>query len=103
MHKPSGGYIDYDINTAEAVKSCMEVPDNTLVIDIRKPEEVSAQPLEIDEALVIPFFELNQKFKNLEQDKQYLLYCQKGVMSQLHAQYLRDQGFENVRVYRPKA
>ena len=91
-----------DINTAEAVEVLHEVPENTLVIDIRKPEEVTAQPLKMDEALVIPFFELNQKFKKLEQDKQYLLYCQKGVMSQLHAQYLRDQGFENVRVYRPK-
>lgn len=91
-----------DINTAEAVEVVNEIPENTVLIDIRKPEEVTAQPLDLPDVMVIPFFELNQKFKHLEQDKQYVLYCQKGVMSQLHAQYLRDQGFENVRVYRPK-
>ncbi len=54
------------------------------------------------ETLKIPFFKLKNAFKKLPQNKEYLLYCEKGIMSQLHAQYLKDsQECKNVRVYRP--
>ncbi|WP_415243560.1 hypothetical protein [Zhongshania sp.] len=29
------------------------------------------------------------------------MYCEKGVMSRLHASHLLEQGFTNVKVYRP--
>ena len=70
-----------------------------VVIDIRGEEEVVETSCE---TLNIPFHQLKTEFKKLPQDKEYLLYCEKGVMSQLHAQYLRDsESRENVRVYRP--
>ncbi len=69
------------------------------IIDIR-PEEACIQS-ECD-TLKIPFHKLKTAFKDLSPEKEYLLYCDKGVMSQLHAQYLRDEyGAENIRVYRP--
>jgi len=70
-----------------------------VIIDIR-PEE---QCLESEyETLKIPFYQLKTAFKKLPQNKEYLLYCDKGVMSQLHAQFLRDaEGAKNVKVYRP--
>ncbi|MEQ9210282.1 MAG: hypothetical protein RLN96_10655, partial [Pseudomonadales bacterium] len=34
--------------------------------------------------------------------KRYLLYCDKGVMSRLHAELLLEAGYSNVGVYRPK-
>ncbi len=71
-----------------------------VVIDIRGEEE-SSTPFA---SLNIPFYKLKTEFKKLPQDKEYLLYCEKGVMSQLHAQYLCDaENRQNVRVYRPKA
>lgn len=70
-----------------------------VVIDIRAEEECIETPCE---SIKIPFHKLKTEFKKLPQDKQYLLYCEKGIMSQLHAQYLRDsESRENVRVYRP--
>ena len=70
-----------------------------VVIDIRTEDaciETSCQSIKI------PFHKLKTEFKKLPQDKEYLLYCEKGIMSQLHAQYLRDlEACENVRVYRP--
>ena len=36
-----------------------------------------------------------------ESYRQYLLYCDKGVMSRLHAHHLLSEGHANVRVYRP--
>lgn len=90
-----------NVNAMAAVEICHQVGD-AVVIDIRKPQLAEQMPLEVESKLVIPFYELNQKFKQLDAAKQYLLFCQKGVMSQLHAQYLKDQGFENIKVYRPQ-
>jgi len=44
---------------------------------------------------------LNNRFKELDENRQYLLYCDKGVMSRLHAHHLLSEGHQNVRVYRP--
>jgi tRNA uracil 4-sulfurtransferase len=69
------------------------------VIDIRAEDECIETSCE---SIKIPFHKLKTEFPKLPQDKEYLLYCEKGIMSQLHAQYLRDaKKSENVRVYRP--
>lgn len=91
--------IVQDVNQAQAIEVLTQL-DGEVVIDIRAEQEAQNKPLEVAH-LAIPFHELNQKFKQLDQAQQYVLYCEKGVMSQLHAQYLRDMGFDNVRVYRP--
>ncbi len=70
-----------------------------VVIDIRAEDECIATDTE---SIKIPFHKLKTEFKKLPQDKEYLLYCEKGIMSQLHAQYLKDsEDRQNVRVYRP--
>ncbi|GKT11084.1 MAG: tRNA uracil 4-sulfurtransferase [Thiomicrorhabdus sp.] len=92
-----------DVNAAAAVEVVNQVDAEMVVIDIRRTDEQKGSPLALTNIKCIPFHELNQKFKGLDQQRDYLLYCAKGVMSQLHAQYLRDAGFENVRVYRPEA
>ena len=93
--------IIQDINEKAVIDVVTEL-SSEVVIDIRKPEEVKSQPLGLDSAcLEIPFFELKRQFKNLDQTKEYLLYCDKGIMSQLHAKLLADEGFTNIKVYRP--
>ena len=74
--------------------------DEFIVIDIRPEDECIETPCK---SIKIPFHKLKTEFDKLPQDKEYLLYCDKGIMSQLHAQYLRDaKGCKNIRVYRPK-
>ncbi|UFH60388.1 tRNA uracil 4-sulfurtransferase ThiI [Sulfurovum mangrovi] len=74
-------------------------PEKNVIIDIRSGEECISTPCD---CIKIPFHKLKTEFKKLPKDKEYLLYCEKGVMSQLHAQYLRDEDKEeNVKVYRP--
>jgi len=90
-----------DLSNTAHVEILNTVPANTVVIDIRAEAEEQRNPLGLEAVLTIPFHVLNQQFAKLDQDKAYLLYCEKGVMSQLHAQYLNDKGFANVRVYRP--
>lgn len=74
-----------------------------IVLDIRHPDAVEDQPLELPgiEVQALPFYAINNQFKHLPEDRQYLLYCDKGVMSRLHAHHLLSEGHANVRVYRP--
>tara|TARA_R110002072_G_scaffold140765_8_gene285232 strand:+ start:22511 stop:23977 length:1467 start_codon:yes stop_codon:yes gene_type:complete len=74
-----------------------------VIIDIRHPEnrEKAELVLTNNEIKQIPFYELMSKLDNLEPSKHYLLYCDKGAMSQLHASHLKNMGFESVGVYSP--
>ncbi|NMP32861.1 tRNA 4-thiouridine(8) synthase ThiI [Thalassotalea sp. M1531] len=87
----------------QAVQELSEVAENTVIVDIRSPEEEDEKPLELDgiEVIHIPFFKLGTQFGDLDKSKEYLLYCDRGVMSKLQALYLHDNGFSNVHVYRP--
>lgn len=80
-----------------------ELGEGAVVIDIRHPDEIALKPLALPEEslLQIPFFRLNTQYPSLDDSRQYLLYCEKGVMSQLHAAHLSDAGYRNIGVYRP--
>ena len=87
-----------------AVDEVAQVGSNQMVIDIRHPNERELRPLafSVNQVIEIPFYSLNGQFASLAKDKQYLLYCDKGVMSQLHAAHLQDEGYTNIGVFRPK-
>ncbi|HBC3368603.1 TPA: tRNA 4-thiouridine(8) synthase ThiI [Vibrio vulnificus] len=88
---------------APEVEQVQAIEEHAVVLDIRSPDEEDDSPLEIDgiEVKHIPFYKLSTQFGNLDQSKTYLLYCARGVMSRLQALYLQEQGFNNVKVYRP--
>ncbi|EHV5551323.1 tRNA 4-thiouridine(8) synthase ThiI [Vibrio vulnificus] len=88
---------------APEVEQVQAIEEHAVVLDIRSPDEEDDSPLEIDGAEVkhIPFYKLSTQFGDLDQSKTYLLYCARGVMSRLQALYLQEQGFKNVKVYRP--
>jgi len=91
--------LDKDID----VEQVADVLAGQIVIDIRHPDQVDDQPLVLEgvEVKTIPFYAINQHFTKLDESRQYLLYCDKGVMSRLHAHHLLSEGHTNVRVYRP--
>jgi thiamine biosynthesis protein ThiI len=74
-----------------------------VIIDIRPPNEIELKPLVVDNCSVmqIPFYALSTQFPSLDSSKRYLLYCDKGVMSQLHASHLLALEHDLVAVYRP--
>ncbi|MFQ6371238.1 tRNA uracil 4-sulfurtransferase ThiI [Shewanella sp. YIC-542] len=92
--------MDTRVTETETVSS---VAAEQVILDIRAPEEEERQPLKVEGAEIqhIPFFKLSSAFAQLDQQKTYLLYCDRGVMSKLQALYLLEQGYENVKVYRP--
>ncbi|ABV37928.1 thiamine biosynthesis/tRNA modification protein ThiI [Shewanella sediminis HAW-EB3] len=92
--------MDTKITETETVG---DVNSNEVIIDVRAPEEEEKDPLKLEgiEIKTIPFFKLATQFADLDKAKTYLLYCDRGVMSKLQALYLQEQGYENVKVYRP--
>ena len=90
-----------DSATAEVVEV---LPAGAAVVDIRHPDEQELTPLVVEgaEVLKIPFYTLNNALAQLEAGRQYYLYCDKGIMSQLHASHLVDDGHTNIGVFRPQ-
>lgn len=88
--------------TVEDVELVSTPSIDDVIIDIRHPDEAERKPLHLtnNEIMHIPFFELMSKTLELDLSKRYLLYCEKGTMSQLHASHLKGEGFNNVLVYR---
>jgi len=89
-----------DIKSIGQVETVSDISSNEyVIIDIRQDDACIETSCE---TLKIPFYKLKNEFKKLPKDKEYLLYCEKGIMSQLHAQYLQDaENYKNIRVYRP--
>lgn len=85
-----------------SVETVNEFGANDVVLDIRSPEEFDEKPFELEgvEVKHLPFYKLSNQFGNLDQSKNYLLYCERGVMSKLQALYLKENGFENVQVFK---
>jgi thiamine biosynthesis protein ThiI len=74
-----------------------------IIIDIRHPEERVKAPLKLtnNDIKQVPFYELMSKIDDFDVNGSYLLYCDKGSMSQLHASHLKVMGYTHVGVYSP--
>ncbi|WP_150539587.1 tRNA uracil 4-sulfurtransferase ThiI [Actinobacillus vicugnae] len=85
-----------------SVETTSALTENDIILDIRSPEETDEAPFGLAgvEVKLMPFYKLSSQFATLDQSKNYLLYCQRGVMSKLQALYLKENGFSNVKVFR---
>lgn len=74
-----------------------------VIVDVRHPDEINDKTVQFGDASVseIPYFRIQNQFSELDSKTTYLLYCDRGVMSRLHAELLIESGFRNVGVYRP--
>ncbi|MDO6455282.1 tRNA uracil 4-sulfurtransferase ThiI [Neptunomonas phycophila] len=86
------------------IEALTKVSENQIVVDVRAPHEQEKTPLNMPgcDVISVPFYELETASDSWVPEKEYLLYCDKGVMSHLHAQNLQEKGLGNVKVYRPK-
>jgi len=93
-------------DTAQPVEVSVvsDIAVDDVIIDIRHPAELELRPLRLPAAaaeakvLSIPFYQLRSGFDELDRQQRFLLYCEKGMMSRLHAAHLLDEGFANVAV-----
>ncbi len=99
--------IDDIVKNFEAkaeIETMSKVSDNQRIVDIRAPREQELKPLNMPgcEIILAPFYELESHTAQWSDDVEYLLYCEKGMMSQLHAQNMQEKGQLNVKVFRPE-
>lgn len=95
--------LDSIVTAGDEVELVQTPRVDDVVIDIRHPGEEERSPLTLtnNEILHIPFYELNERFAELSVQRRYLLYCDKGTMSRLHAGHLKAAGHVNVMVFAP--
>jgi len=76
--------------------------NNEIIVDLRESFIIKKTPLKLEwiEVMEIPFFDINYKFEALDNTKTYLFYCDKWILSNLHWLYLKEKGFNNIKVYR---
>jgi len=93
------------ILTPEEVELVQTPALDDVIIDVRHPVEEERSPLTLtnNQVVRIPFYELNQQLGSLPRNRQYLLYCDRGTMSRMHAGHLKAEGHHNVKVYAPVA
>lgn len=92
--------IKHQTNQTHHVIITDSVGGDEVVLDIRTVDETDDDPLTIPH-ICVPFYKLGTEFGKLDATKTYLLYCKKGVMSRLQAVYLKDKGFDNIKVFKP--
>lgn len=72
----------------------MQSNNSPLLIDVREPFEHEAYNIG---GTLIPFGEIIKHAANIPKDKPVVLYCRKGVRSQIAIQRLEDKfGFTNL-------
>jgi sulfur-carrier protein adenylyltransferase/sulfurtransferase len=76
--------------------------DNAIILDVRQPEELVADPLRnpliTQTPMHIPLGELPMRMDELPRDRPLALVCAGNIRSVKGANYLAAQGFENVCV-----
>ncbi|BCE02833.1 tRNA uracil 4-sulfurtransferase ThiI [Marinicellulosiphila megalodicopiae] len=96
--------IDQMVESTEEVEltsfELKDLPADYVIVDVRHPDETDEKPYTVDgyEVIEVPFYSLKREFLELDSSVNYALYCDKGVMSKLHAMYLLDEGATNVVV-----
>jgi thiamine biosynthesis protein ThiI len=82
------------------IKTIFEPALGDIIIDIRHPQESADAPLVFasNTVLSIPFFNLEAQLSELDAMLTYLIYCDKGIMSRLQANIMRDRGFKHIAV-----
>jgi len=78
---------------------------NDVIIDVRP--DVHSRPLAPElrkhanlNMQSIPYYRILTEFAELDQTKNYFLYCDQGMMSGMQVEHLRARGFSNVQVWR---
>lgn len=97
--------IAMQANAPRQIEALSRVAAHQTIVDIRALPEQDKQPLNMPGCTIlhIPFYQLEQAASQWPTEREYLLYCDKGVMSQLHAQRLQDLGYSHVKVFQPES
>jgi len=84
----------YDEITDKELKEKM-AKGGTVLLDVRENDEVAN--CKIPESIHIPLAEVNTRFKELDPQKEIVVYCAAGVRSARASKILDNAGFKKVK------
>src|ERR1051325_3764630 len=91
--------MNADEVSVQEMKRALEDPSLGIkVIDVREPDEY--QIARVDGVPLIPLSQLAQRFGELDPEQSYYIHCKMGGRSLQAVQFLRQQGFKQVRSVR---
>ena len=87
--------VDKDINIEE-LKDIIKVNKNTILLDVRSPQEFKEEHLK--GAINIPLYELEQCYSSKLKNKETIIvvYCKSGIRSKNAIKKLKKYGFKNL-------
>jgi len=82
--------------TVQEMKRALDDPALGIkVIDVREPAE--QQIARIDGVALVPLSQFAERFKELDPEQPYYVHCKMGCRSMQAVQFLKQQGFKNVK------
>ncbi|WP_188455324.1 sulfurtransferase TusA family protein [Virgibacillus oceani] len=84
-----------EIINLEELRSKINGDESIIILDVRESAEFTFG--HIDGAVNIPLGELDQRFSEIDKDKEINVICRTGNRSDLAAQKLTEKGFKNVK------
>lgn len=83
------------INVRQFKELLSSYPD-ILVLDVRTPEESEDRPLDVENVLHIPLYELNGRLDEVPKDKQIVTFCELGIRAYEAQRILLGAGYADV-------
>ncbi len=79
---------------AEDLKQRLDAREEILLLDVREPYEYQAGNIG---GHLIPLNDLPRRLGELDPDRETVVHCRSGARSALAVEFLRAQGFQNVK------
>jgi adenylyltransferase/sulfurtransferase len=94
--EPATSVENPDEVTVHEMKRALDNPSlNIGVLDVREPDEYEIA--HIKGTQLIPVGTLEQRFTELDPNRQYYIHCKSGIRSMRALQFLREQGFKYLK------
>ncbi len=85
--------MKYEITTIE-LKKKIETGEGIVLLDVREPFEHELANLG---GILMPLNQLRHRFKELDTEKEIVVYCHRGNRSAYAVNFLLQKGFHNVK------
>ena len=80
--------------TCKALKERIDNKEDFVLLDVREPHEHDFARIEYQDNPLISVGELDYEYKQLDPNKDYVIYCRSGMRSAQACELLEEKGFK---------
>lgn len=95
ISQTGGGILQYSVHD---LKNKIDNGDSMLILDVRTPQEYTGELGHIENSIIIPVYELENRIGELEQyrDREIVAICRTQNRSRVAASIVKDAGFDRI-------